>query len=139
MIRLLTIPLALSCAVAVAGCPLDKLAKPDEPSAFQQHVERTAAITAPYTEPTAGVVPAVARIAAVQIAAEPPCSPTFRINQCQDGQSVAWFYEPDPEPNPEPPPQPIVVAEVEPVVVPPPVVEECVAIFRVKTCPEVTP
>lgn len=66
MIRILLI---LPLAISVAGCPLDKLAKPAEPSAFQQHIERTAAITAPYTEPTAGVVPAVARIAAVPVAA----------------------------------------------------------------------
>lgn len=127
MIRILLIlPLAIACA----GCPLDKLAKPDEPSAFQQHIERTAAITAPYTEPTAVVVPAVARIAAVQIAAEPPCFNEYRVHRCVNGVAAPWTYEP------EPPSQPIVVAEVEPVVVPPPVVEECYPIFRVRTCLE---
>lgn len=125
----LIIPIALS----VAGCPaLDRIeGKKSEAQLWHERQNQVAVATELDVTP-APVAQSVALLAAVEapVIAEPTCTPTFRVNQCLDGVSVAWHPTPDPEP--------IEVAEPLPVVVP--VVEEpCYPIFRVRTCEEVTP
>lgn len=67
----------------LAGCDLDFLEHPDQPSAFQRQAERIALLEANYDALNARAAPAPI-VQAVPPTAEPPCVPVFRVTVCEE-------------------------------------------------------
>lgn len=80
MTRILTIPLALACAIALAGCPaLDIIENKESP--YKKGEELRALMT--LDEPDVEEI--------VQVAAVPECVETWRVNRCADGFATDWW------------------------------------------------
>lgn len=86
-------PIAAVIAVTTAGCALDKIAEPEKPSDFQQHMERLDALTLPEPSVLTELAVEPAPVPATLLApVTPPCHEVYRITRCVDGAAEDWGF-----------------------------------------------